>query len=474
MAFYLRPYQIECINALRAALRKHQSVLLRLPTGGGKTALSAFMAGTVASRGGRVVFGVHRRELIRQTTETFDSVGIPYGVIASGYRSNFNEKVQIASIPTLVRRLDLYPIPDIYIPDEAHHTTATTWAKVHNYYREGKTKIVGLTATPQRLDGEGLQDWFDHIVHGPEISWLIENSYLSPYRLFAPSIPDLSGLANSGGDYNRTTLAERMSGTRITGDVVSHYKRFAMGKRTIIFCVSIKHSQSVVAEFRQAGIKAEHIDGDSPNRDQLINDFRLGKITVLSSVDLISEGFDLPSIECAILLRPTRSLSLYLQQVGRALRLSEGKTEAIILDHAGNSIPLSQGGRGHGLPCENREWTLEGRKKKKGNIYDKGEKVSVRQCPKCYRVHLSQPYCPTCGHEYEIASREIKQEDGELVEVSRQQKIRESRIEQASAQTLEELVELGRKKKYKNPYAWAKHVMNARHKKKFSKTGMFA
>jgi len=471
MSFSLRPYQAECIRDMRDALRRVQSILLRLPTGGGKTAIAAYMAGSAARRSNRVVFGVHRRELIRQTAETFDKVGIPYGIIAAGMTGDARQPVQIASIPTLKGRLDWYPAPTLYVPDEAHHCSAATWSAVLNHYRDHGTRIVGLSATPERLDGTGLGGWFDEMVHGPETAWLIENGYLAPYRLFAPASPDLSGIKKTAGDFNRHALEERMSGTKIIGDAVSHYRQYAEGRRAMAFCVSIKHSLSVVEQFCAAGYRAAHIDGSSNNRDALIEAFRKGEIQILSSVDLVSEGFDLPALECAILLRPTCSLGLYLQQVGRALRIFPGKQEAIILDHAGNSLPINAGGRGHGLPDDIREWTLQGRKKKKREAKeDDGDTVQTRQCPVCFRVHSPAPHCPNCGHEYKSEGRKVENIDGKLQEVQRKSQIRERTIEQAGARTHEELVRIGKARGMKNPHAWATHVMRGREQKKQQRT----
>ena len=467
MAFALRPYQAELITNTRDSLREVNSVLIQLPTGGGKTAIAAFMAGSAAKRRKRVVFGVHRRELIKQTAETFEKVGIPYGIIASGMTGDHRQPVQIASIQTLANRIDMYPTPDLYVPDEAHHAGAATWAAVIDRYANDGARIAGLSATPERLDGTGLGRWFKRMVHGPSSAWLIENGYLSPYRLFAPSSPDLTGVKRIGGDFNKKDLEEKVGTTAITGNAVAHYRKYAPGKRAMVFCVSIKHSLSVVEQFQAAGYRAAHIDGTSDNRDQLIEAFKAGRLQILSSVDLVSEGFDLPAIECAILLRPTQSLSLYLQQVGRALRTFEGKTEAIILDHAGNSIPRSEGGRGHGLPDDDRDWSLEGRKKKKRSKdnEDEDEAVAVRQCPMCFRAHKPAPVCPTCGHEYPTTGRTIKELEGELQEIDRAQQRIEIRREQAAAKTKDELVALGKARGMKNPHGWAAHVLRSRSQK---------
>lgn len=484
-AFRLRGYQTDIIKDTRESLRDHNSVLVQCPTGGGKTALSAFMAGSAAKRGNRVVFGVHRRELIKQTAKTFDKVGIPYGIIASGFTGDRHQLVQIASIQTLAGRLDWYPKPSLYIPDEAHHAGAKTWADIIDHYAATGSKIVGLSATPERLDGTGLGKWFQKMVMGPSPAWLIDQGYLSPYRLFAPSIPDLTGVKKTAGDFNRGQLEEKMTGTSVVGDVVKHYREMAHGRKAMVFCVSIKHSLAVVEKFQNAGYRAAHIDGESTNRDELIAAFEAGKIQVLSSVDLVSEGFDLPAIEVAILLRPTHSLSLFLQQVGRVLRpvyapgfdleTREGRVAAIaagpkpyalILDHSANTIAKEAGGRGHGLPDDDRDWSLAGKQKKsRGLKSDDEPAVLTRQCPNCFRVHKPAPECPGCGHEYPFNGRTITELEGELQEVDRNAARVERKREQAKAQSLEDLVALGKARGMKNPHGWAINVMKARNQK---------
>lgn len=487
MTFRLRDYQSDLIQETRERLRENNSVLMQMATGGGKTGCASYMAGSAGKRGKRVIVGVHRKELIKQTAKTFDKVGIPYGIIASGFTGDYRQPVQIASIQTLAGRIERYGIPDLYIPDEAHHAGAKTWADIINHYKEGGSKIVGLSATPERLDGTGLGMWFDAMVCGPTPGWLIEQGFLSPYRMFAPSIPDLSGIKKLGGDFNRGELEKKMGGVHIVGDVVRHYRELAHGKKAMVFCVSIKHSLSVVEQFQKAGYRAAHIDGDSDNRDELIAAFEAGKIQVLSSVDLVSEGFDLPAIEVAILLRPTHSLSLFLQQVGRVLRpvyapgfdlsTQQGRLDAIaagpkpyalILDHSANSIPRELGGRGHGLPDDEREWTLAGRPKKSRGARDDDEPaVQTRQCPSCYRVHPPAPVCVGCGHEYPTMGRTVEQLEGELKEVDREKaaQIQQRKVEQARAQSLDDLVAIGKARGMKNPHGWAANVMRARGQK---------
>ena len=454
MTFALRPYQDDLIAQSRALLRRHDSVLLQAPTGAGKTALAAYMLGSASSRGRHCWFICHRAELVEQTGETFDRVGIPYGYIAAGKPLNPYMPVQICSIDTLKGRIGRYKLPDLIVWDEAHHTAAAGWRKVKD--ANPQAKHVGLSATPERLDGKGLDDLFSAMVPGPSVSWLIEQGFLSRYRAFAPPPPDLSGLHTRMGDFVRSENEAAMDKPTITGDAIAHYLRLARGKSAVAFCVSVKHSQHVAEQFRAAGIVAVHLDGNTPalERRNAVSAFRRGEIKVLTNVDLFGEGFDLPSLEVSILLRPTQSLSLYLQQVGRALRVSEGKEQAIILDHAGNIDR-------HGLPHDDREWTLEGRKKRKSGA---GAEAGppVRQCPKCYAAHSPAPKCPECGHVYVVQARAPEVVDAELVEVDLEAARKVRLQEQRECQSLGELIDLGKQRSYKKPVHWAAHYHSAR------------
>ncbi len=454
MTFALRPYQASIIDAARRHLREVRTVLLQAPTGAGKTALTASMLGTAAARGHRSWFICHRAELVEQAANTFAQVGISYGIIAAGARANPLAPVQIASIDTLKNRLDKVAPPALVVWDECHHVAAAGWSRVMAACPQAKH--VGLTATPWRLDGTGLGAHFERMVRGPSVRWLIEQGFLSPYRAFAPSHPDLGNVHTRAGDYVQTELAEVMGASAIVGDAVAHYRRLAAGKRAVAFCVSVKHSQHVATQFRAAGFVAHHLDGTTPRdeRRAALQAFRDGHIQVLCNVDLFGEGFDLPAIEAAILLRPTKSLSLYLQQVGRALRPYPGKASALILDHANNIAT-------HGLPDDDRDWTLEARERRKKGADDEAN-VAVRQCPRCFTVHRPAPVCSSCGHVYEGKPRQLEEVDGELheIDVARAREMRKR--EQASARSLDDLIELARARGYKNPAAWAGHVYTAR------------
>lgn len=457
MSIVLRPYQNTLVERTRANFivgRRRQ--LLVLPTGGGKTICFSYMAGAAKSKGLTVWILAHRVELLEQISKTLTDFGVHHGMIAPGFVGDRRQQVQVASVFTLARRLDRYQAPDLIIVDEAHHAISkSTWGTVINTFP--KARLLGVTATPIRLSGEGLGDLFEVMVQGPTVSDLIEQGALSPYRLFAPAGVDLSGVHSKMGDFVRGELADAMNKRSITGDAVSHYNKLAPGKRAIAFCVSVEHAEHVATQFREAGIPASSIDGsmDKSLRKSVLASFTAGDIRVLTSCDLVSEGFDVPSIECAILLRPTQSLGLYLQQVGRALRLFPGKTEAIILDHAGNV-------KRHGLPDEDRIWSLDGKSKKRGS---KPSEAPIKTCPKCFATVASLATHCLCGHEFEAVARVVEQVDGELEEVNVEQARREARQTQGRAQTFEDLVAIGRARGMKRPELWSKHVLRARHSK---------
>jgi superfamily II DNA or RNA helicase len=235
----------------------------------------------------------------------------------------------------------------------------------------------------------------------------------------------------------------------VTGDAIAHYQRLAAGQQAIAFCCNVAHAISVCDAFKTAGIAAELLLGNTPGREQVVADFAAHRIRVLVTVDVVSEGFDVPAASCAILLRPTQSLGLYLQQVGRVLRPAPGKEHAVILDHVGNVTR-------HGFPDDSRDWSLDDRMRR-----SKGTPApSVRTCPECFAAFKPQPQCPVCGAQcVPIKSRVIRELAGELQEMKRRT---QQRQQQGQARTLKELIHLGQARGMKNPVGWAKHVYFAR------------
>lgn len=459
----LRPYQSDCIAGLRGAFAAgFHSPLLVSPTGSGKTVMFSFMTGRLIESGKRIVLLCHREELIEQISRTLTAFNVAHGIISAGSGYDRRQMAHVASVFTLARRLDRVEVPDYVIVDEAHHGVAgSTWGKVLAYWREKnpKLRVIGVTATPERLSGEGLGETFDTMILGPTTRELIDLGALAPYRLFAPrQAVDLSGIKRQGGDFARGEVAAAVDKPAITGDAVGHYRRLCDGAPAVAFCVSVEHAENTAEQFRSVGYRAMSIDGkmDRQLRRSIIADFGRGAINVLTSCDLISEGFDVPGIVAGILLRPTWSLSLYLQQVGRALRPKPGGRPAVILDHVSNS------GR-HGMPDDDREWSLLGRETGRKT---KASEAACRQCEQCYAVSpAAAAKCRDCGHVFPIKAREVEVVEGELSEVEVARMKRDAARAQGSADSLEALTELGRMRGYKHPDAWARHVWNSRQRR---------
>ena len=464
----LRPYQQQAIADLRDAYRAGaKRPLLVLPTGGGKTVIFSDVAQSAVQRGGRVIVLVHRQELLTQSSRALSRLGVPHGCIAPGYPWQPRAPVQVASVQTLVRRIERIEAagwrPSLIVVDEAHHAVAGSWATVLRFW--GQARVLGVTATPIRMDGRGLAGAFDALVEGPQIAELIEHGYLSPPMVYAPPMQmDLSGVKTRGGDYDRAELGARVDKATVTGDAVSHYARICPGVPSIAFCVSVAHAEHVAEQFRGAGWQAASIDGsmDDTTRRRMIEDLGAGRLDVLTSCDIISEGTDIPIVGAAILLRPTKSTGLYLQQVGRALRSYEGKRCAYILDHAHNT-------KIHGLPDDDRQWSLDGAPTRSSKRETEGPPppFTCQSCLAQIRVPLP-PTCPACGAELVRGPdrmESLKTVDGELTLVTdadRAQIRRQRQIEQASATDLGSLVALAVRRGMKNPQGWAMHVMAAR------------
>lgn len=417
----------------------------------------SYFAQTVTSKNRRTLILAHRDELIDQISGTLNAFGVRHSFIAAGRWFDRRPHVHVGSVFTVARRLLHIPPPDIIIIDEAHHSRAATWGKIFTAFP--KAWRIGVTASPIRLSGESLGDIFDDLIVGPSVKALTGMGHLCPYKLYVPSTINTDDLHIRGGDYARNELAAAADKAVITGEAVKEYAKFAKGKRAVVFCVSVAHAQHVAAQFSQAGYAAMSIDGKiaSDVRAAIIRRFREGLIQILTSCDLISEGFDLPAIECAIMLRPTASLGLWIQQAGRALRPMEGKTHAVLLDHAGNTMR-------HGLPDEDREWTLEGRTRSGA-----APQVHIRICPSCFGANRSSAtVCEYCNVPFPETPRSINQVAGELVEADQAQlalKLKWKR-EQGMAKSFADLVALGKARGYKKPTAWAAIIMKGREAKK--------
>lgn len=445
----LRPYQEKLISDIRESFRTgNRRVLAVLPTAGGKTVCFSYIAAGVYKSEKRVLIIAHRRELLKQISESLKMFGIRHAVLQGGARGIPRTNVVVASVFTVASRLKHWPEPDLIIGDEAHHFTPdSTWGKVVTAFP--KARVLGVTATPIRSDGTGLGLMFDDMVIGPTVSELTDLGFLAPAEVYAPSVPDLKGIRSRGGDYAVSELEELMGKSTLTGDAVKHYLSLCPGKKAVAFCVSVKHAERVADAFRQAGIRAASVDGsmDVAKRDGILKALETGGIDVLTSCDLISEGFNLPAVEVAILLRPTKSTGLYIQQVGRSLRIAPGKTHCTVLDHANCT-------RMHGFIDDDREWELT---TDKADKRAKGEQAeTVRTCPECFAAHRPMPECPKCGHVYQIKAREVKSVDGNLEKLERGEK----GVKQVDWQRqYYQLVRVAERRGVGNPKAWAFNIV---------------
>jgi DNA repair protein RadD len=403
----LRPYQLAAVESLRGQIRegKRRPVLVA-PTGSGKTVIGSHMITLAADKGRRALFIAHRKELIDQTSRKLRAFGVEHGIIMAGYKPRPEMSVQIASIQTLVRRE--LPPADLLLIDESHHATSATYRKVIDAYPDAIT--IGLTATAFRADGSGLGDVFDSHVQVATVQELTDSGFLVPARYWShPSRPDMAGVATKRGEFDAAETEARCDKAKLIGDLVEHYRQIAQGRRAIVFAVSVKHSEHIRDAFLQVGIPAAHIDGETPRdeREQVLAGLASGDIWVVTNCGILSEGFDCPAAEVLISARPTASLGLWLQMVGRVLRPMPGKTTAMVIDHAGNVVR-------HGFATDDHPVDLgSGLKARK-----KSDATPVKTCPKCYAVlPATTVECPSCAASLVKVRPEIRQQSGDLREM---------------------------------------------------------
>lgn len=475
----LRPYQDAAVHNVRKAfaLPDVRSVCLTAPCGAGKTVMFSKIAQLALVRGTRVGILVHRDSLLTQASSKLREFGVQHGIISPGH-GNYGDNINVCSVQTLVRRLDRYNF-DLLIADEGHHATSPTYEKIFARYLNAK--ILGVTATPERTDGRGLDSVYQKLVLGPSIADLIRDGYLVEPITYGPIHKlDLSGIKTQMGDYDQRQLAAHMDTPRITADAITHYSQICPGAPAVAFCVNIKHAEDVTAAFKAAGFRAALVHGrmDLSEIRAGIAGLSNGAVQILVAVDLISEGTDIPAVVCAINLRATKSKGLHIQQGGRALRpiyapgfdlstregrlasiAASSKPKAIILDHAANCLR-------HMTVDEPHEWTIEGRKKRAGKG---GAAIPMRQCPKCYQVHKPAPRCPCfntdgtpCGHVYAVDTEVPEVMAGDLAPIDKAALRRAKWREEKACKSMAELTALGKKRKYANPSGWAYYRWQAR------------
>ncbi|NJL53433.1 MAG: DEAD/DEAH box helicase [Hydrococcus sp. SU_1_0] len=400
----LRDYQIDIVQQIFECWKYGlSSVAMQLPTGAGKTIIFTAVANEFMAMGEPVLVIAHRTELITQAASKLSlNTDHPIGIIKSGIKPNRDSLIQVASIQTLIRRNP--PPASLVIFDEAHHCHSKTYATVMKHYRERGAYILGCTATPARTDGRGLRylysgtPGFDVLIKGSSVLELIEQKYLAPFKIYSPSnFIDAANakIRTTGGDYNQKQLADLVEKTLIIGDAVDTWKQHAYLKRTVLFAVSVKHSKELAQGFRDAGISAMHLDGKTPKKERiaLLSAFESGQILVLCQHSIVTEGVDIPGIEAIQLVRPTKSLIVWFQAIGRALRPAPNKETAIIIDHTDTHLNLP-------WPDDEIEWSLD-------PISLKVSKWSIG-CLSCHHVFRPTPAerdrclatCPNCNVKF--------------------------------------------------------------------------
>lgn len=462
----LLPDQKEIVQAVKQTMPSARNILLQSCTGSGKTYMAMAMIQMAYNKsGGNIGFSVPRKTLLEQTSDSFNSLGINHTFIASGKPYNPYARVFIGMIPTMAKRLDSLPKLKILFVDETHYGEGYLDKLIAHYKAQG-TYIIGLSATPWRSNGRGLGCYYDKMVEGKSMRWLIDNGRLSEYRYFVGRTKaDLSQLAIGNGEYNQKQTSEYMEQNKaIIGDCVRDYKTKAMGNIHAVRCQSVKHSQMTAQAFNDNGVIARHVDGDTPKGElkQIIRAYARREINVLTFCDLLTFGFDLSqasggmdvTIESGDDMKPNKSLAEWLQFIGRFLRKSD--EPSLIFDRVNNYVE-------HGMPCEDRKWSLQDRPQGKRSASDA---PPVRTCDNCFAAHKPMPVCPECGYTYPVKERTIDEVDGELVELSprevKAKEVKERKKEQGKAQSLDALVALGKSRGMKNPYGWARNIMRAR------------
>lgn len=390
--YKLFDYQQKLVDEARQKLAHNdKGVMLISPAGSGKSIVIAEIARLTTERGNRVLFMVHRKELIEQMTESFKQQDVDMSLCT------------LMTVRRVANRLKTLPKPSLIITDETHHSRAKSYRKVYDYYSD--VPRLGFTASPWRMNHKGFTDIYDDYVKGPTVQWLIKHDHLAPFHYYSPMLKDFKTeklKASSTGDFTEDSI-EQALGKTIFGDVYQKWQQYAEGQKTIIYCHSIEYSKSVANYFTKQGVKAVHVDSKTPSteRDQIIQDFKDGKILVLCNVDLISEGFNVPDCSCSLLIRPTKSLVIFIQQSMRCMRYVPGKT-ATILDMVGNAIRLGT------IPNDDIDWNdyFHGK-------YEKKQVPGIVTCTYCFSTFFRKD----ANHYYVVLKepakegKEIEKED---------------------------------------------------------------
>lgn len=428
----LRPCQEKNVQEMREALREHQSVILVAPCGYGKGTVISYIVNRAVERGLRVIFGVHGKALVNDMSQRVARLGIKHGVLMGSRRRERWHPVQVASVDTW-HRMEHAPKANIIIADECHMSLSPTWRKTIEQYPEAK--LIGCTATPIRLDKQGLGKrsggLFDSMVLGPTEQELIDDGYLVGSRVLAPPPPaDLGGLKKTAGEFNSKQQAAVCDKAKVIGDIVEHWRRHAAGRKTAVFGVDQAHANHIAEQFRQSGVNWAYVDADTPDeeREKIWKDLDApsGNLMGVSSVGCISVGWDHPIVSCIIAARKTASLGLWRQMLGRGSRTYPGKDHFLVLDHVGNThyhFP-------YGMFEDPVDWQLDG-EAVRVSMAEKADSVTTCKRPAtvdgvlrlpCYATFRTGPTeCPYCGIPLVKEARKIESVAGELAEILRSQ-----------------------------------------------------
>jgi DNA repair protein RadD len=396
----LRPYQIDQVEAVRSRIRAgERRVVLVAVTGAGKTVMACALIQRAVAKGSRVLFLAHRTELIQQASDRLAAWGVAHGVIQAGQPGDTRPLVQVASVQTLARRLKRQRVSvplgwdgtapsvldhvDLIVVDECHHATASQYRQILDAFPAAV--VIGLTATPYRLDGSGLGDLFDALESGPQVAELVRQGFLVRPVTFAPPSPvDLAKVRLRAGEYRADEAGHVLNQTAPIEEIVRSWNRHAAGRTTVGFGCTVEHAEHLAAAFCAHGIAAAALDGatPAPERAAILAKLARREILVVFNCLVLTEGWDLPACSAVILARPTASRCLWRQMVGRGLRSAEGKADCVILDHVGNVHRF-------GMPEDDDTYDLDGDGEHAVN--------AVRTCPDCDAVLVEPCVCAVCG-----------------------------------------------------------------------------
>ena len=422
----LRPYQSKACGMIAHSMKTgHRAPLMVAPTGSGKTTIAAAVIQQCTNAGHRSLFLAPRRELIYQASNRFRAANMPHGVIMAGteYLEAHDEPIQVGSIDTLISRIFRQETPmevqqyRLVIVDECH--LAVTQRRKDLLALWPEAIILGLTATPIRKDGRALGLLFDDMLQPTSVTELTEQGYLCPARYFSLSAPDLAKIRTVAGDYNTGDLEEAVMKAELVGDIVQTWLEHAGGRPTVVFCTTIKHSVAVNEAFQRAGVKSEHVDAGTPTdeRAAIFERYTKGETQVLTNCFLASYGFDYPELSCVVLARPTKSLMLYLQMIGRGLRIAPGKTDCLVLDHSG-AVHM------HGFADTEQFWSLNGHNnlQSQKKVDEAKEEAKPIECPECHAMFTKSIVCPECGYRLKPFAKPVEVHDGKLIELNKKER----------------------------------------------------